>query len=75
MNANFDRHCPDGVWEEYALGMLSDADCERPEEHMLICSTCQDFLAKVDEFIRVAKIALVSREHREELSLVTEFAE
>jgi hypothetical protein len=75
MNANFDRHCSDGVWEEYALGMLPDADCEHVEEHLLICSTCQNLLAEVDEYTRVTKTALDSPEHREELSFVTEFAE
>jgi hypothetical protein len=46
------------VWEEYALGMKSDEDCKPLEEHLLICSTCQDHLAEVDEFIRIAKAAL-----------------
>jgi predicted anti-sigma-YlaC factor YlaD len=75
MNAKFVRHCPDGCWEEYALGMLSDEDCKPLEEHLLICSACQDLLAEVDEYIRVAKTALATREPSGEQSLVTDFAE
>jgi len=75
MNTKVDRHYPDGSWEEYALGMLSDEDCKLLEEHLLICSACQDLLAEVDEYIRVVKTALATREPSEEPSLVTDFAE
>jgi anti-sigma factor RsiW len=75
MNAKFDRHYPDGSWEEYALGMLSDEDSKSLEEHLLICSACQDLLAEVDEYIRVVKTALVSWEPSNEPSFVTDFAE
>jgi hypothetical protein len=57
MNASFDRHFPEQVWEEYAMGLRSEEDCKSLEEHLLICSTCQDLLAEVDEYIRVAKAA------------------
>ena len=60
MNANFDRHCPDGAWEGYALGMLSKEDCKPLEEHLLICSACQDSLAEADEYIRAVKAALAA---------------
>jgi hypothetical protein len=45
------------VWEEYAMGMQSEEACEPLEEHLLICSACQDLLAEADEYIRVAKTA------------------
>jgi len=57
MNAGFDRHFPAEVWEKYALGMQSEEDCKSLEEHLLICSACQDLLADADEYIRVAKAA------------------
>jgi len=57
MNASFDRHFPAEVWEEYALGMQSEEDCRSLEEHLLICSACQNLLADADEYIRVAKAA------------------
>ena len=59
MNASFDRHFPDDAWEKYALGMLSEGECGPMEEHLLICSPCQDSLAEADEYIRVVKAALV----------------
>jgi Putative zinc-finger len=59
MNASVDRHCPDGAWEKYAFGMLSEGECEPVEEHLLICSACQDSLAEADEYVRVVKGALV----------------
>lgn len=57
MNASFDRHSPEDVWEEYAMGMLSEEDCKPLEEHLLICPACQQVLAEADEFIRVTKAA------------------
>ena len=57
MNASFDRHFPEQVWEEYAMGLQSQEDCISLEEHLLICSACQDLLAEVDEYIRVARAA------------------
>jgi Putative zinc-finger len=57
MNTSFDRHVPEQVLEEYAMGMLSEKDCMPLEEHLLICSACQDLLAQTDEYIRVAKAA------------------
>ena len=59
MNAGFDGHFPEPTWEEYALGMRSQEDCAALEEHLLICSACQGLLAEADEFIRVAKAAMV----------------
>ena len=48
MNAKCDRHCRDGFWEQYALGMLSHEDCQSLEEHLLICESCQGRLARED---------------------------
>jgi predicted anti-sigma-YlaC factor YlaD len=58
MNTGVDRHFPYQVWEDYAMGMLSDQDCEPVEEHLLVCSQCQDLLAEADEYIEIAKAAL-----------------
>jgi Putative zinc-finger len=64
MNAGFDRHYSEPMWEDYAMGRLSGEECERLEEHLLICSTCQDLLAEVDQFIRVTRAALSSTRSR-----------
>jgi anti-sigma factor RsiW len=57
MNTKLDHHISEGVLEEYALGVQSDEDCKPLEEHLLICPACQDLLAAIDEYIRVAKAA------------------
>jgi hypothetical protein len=48
---------PQEVWEEYAMGMRSEADCTSLEEHLLICFTCQDILADADEYIQAIAAA------------------
>ena len=57
MNAGFDRHFTAEVLEEYALGIQSEEDCTSLEEHLLICSACQDLLAETDEYIQAVKTA------------------
>ena len=57
MNAGFDRHFSEQIWEEYARGMRSEEDCRSLEEHLLMCPACQDLLAAADEYIGVAKAA------------------
>lgn len=46
------------IWEEYALGLRNEESSEVLEEHLLVCTDCQDVLAEVDEYIRVAKAAM-----------------
>lgn len=65
MNASLDRHLAAEVWEEYALGMRSEEDCKPLEEHLLICSDCQDVLAEADDYIRVMKAAMAQATPRD----------
>jgi Putative zinc-finger len=58
MNASFDHHFSEAVWEEYAMGMQSEEDCQSLEEHLLICPACQDLLAEADDYIQIAKAAM-----------------
>jgi len=58
MNAIAD-HFPDDVLEKYAMGKLSDKERAPVEEHLLLCPQCQTQLQDIDEFIQVAKAALV----------------
>ena len=62
MNASFNSHIPDIVWEAYALGKLSEQVCASIEEHLLLCPACQDLLAEWDEFIAVIKAAVALAE-------------
>jgi len=52
MDNNIASHPADNDIERYALGALPKADEERFEEHLLVCTTCQDRLQDMDDFIR-----------------------
>lgn len=54
---NTGSHFQDDVLEKYAMGKLSEVECAPLEEHLLICSSCQDRLESVEDYIRVAKAA------------------
>ena len=58
MNTGFIFHIPDDLLEEYALGRVPDRGRTPVEEHLLICPTCQNNLAEIDEYIGVMKTAL-----------------
>jgi hypothetical protein len=45
-----DFHATDGQLEQYALGRLSTADLPPVEEHLLICSACQERLTGIGDF-------------------------
>lgn len=59
MEATFrlDEHLDGDTLEEYAFRRLSEAATEALEEHLLICETCQEALAEVDEFVQLMKEA------------------
>jgi hypothetical protein len=51
--------------DEFVMEMLSEQDCAFWEEHLLICTTCQDRVAEADEYVRVVKSAAATfRTHR-----------
>ncbi len=64
MNTCFDRHFPDDAWEEYAMGMLSEENCTALEEHLLICSRCQDRLAELDKYTQIVRAAVALQERK-----------
>ena len=46
--------------EAYSLGLSSDADLEKVEEHLLICERCQNELALTDQYGRAMRKAVSS---------------
>ncbi len=60
MNTGSIFHIPEDLLEEYALGKASDGDCSPLDEHLLICRTCQNRLAEIDEYVRVMKAAIAA---------------
>jgi hypothetical protein len=57
MSASFNRHIPEDILDEFVMEMLSEQDCARWEEHLLICTTCQDRVAEADEYVGLMKSA------------------
>ena len=54
------RETLDELLERYALGMLPASVCEVLEEHLLVCSDCQDRLKVTDEYLAPMKLAAAS---------------
>ena len=50
-------HIPEDILDEFVMEMLSEKDCAFWEEHMLMCSDCQDRVAEADEYVGVMKRA------------------
>ena len=44
--------------EKYALARLSESESEKLEEHLLVCSACQEKISETDEYVAVMKAAL-----------------
>ena len=66
-----DGHPTEEMFEKYSLGHLSASECEPFENHLLICSECQDHLAAIDaeiaglkEVCKAAATAPASRSPR-----------
>lgn len=52
-----DEHARDGILEQYSLGTLPDAEVEKLEEHLLVCSACRDRLEETDAFVEAMRQA------------------
>lgn len=57
METHFNAHPSEDTLEEYAFNRLSESEVESLEEHVLICSLCQERLRAVDEYILLMKKA------------------
>jgi hypothetical protein len=53
----FATHPSDDAWEEYAFGRLDESRMAPIEEHLLVCTQCQETLARLDTFIAAMKSA------------------
>jgi hypothetical protein len=60
-------HASDECLEQYALGSLEEPLLGEIEEHLLLCSQCQEHLKEIDAF-RVAMRSAAARLEREEES-------
>ena len=70
MDTYHDSHIQEEILEKYALHQLAEEQTEPVEIHLLICSTCQNRLDEIDQYIRTMKSALheVNKDQAEERS-------
>ena len=59
VNTGLDQHLTEKTLEEWAFNRLPACQSAPVEEHLLVCPTCQDRLAEIDEYIIVMKTALM----------------
>jgi hypothetical protein len=57
MQNGFGAHASEEALERYAMGSLADTELPSFEEHLLVCSLCQDRLAETESFIRAMREA------------------
>ena len=50
-------HLTEEQIEKYVMGKLRGQECDQVEEHLLICSTCQDVLEEKDSFVNHIRVA------------------
>ena len=54
----WDRHPDEEALESHVMGKARGAKRARIEEHLLVCSACQDRLAELDEFVGAIRDAV-----------------
>jgi hypothetical protein len=64
METESDRHFADELLETYSMGHLPEEQVPPLEEHVLMCSGCQDRLTSIDQYIQVARAAALELEHK-----------
>lgn len=57
MSTRFDAHIPERSFELYSMGRLPANELEHFEEHLLVCSACEERLTESDRFVRVMREA------------------
>jgi len=49
MALNSNRHMEEDEIESYSMGAVSEEECARFDEHLLVCEFCRNRVAKSDE--------------------------
>jgi hypothetical protein len=57
MSTRFDAHISEESFELYSMGRLPQNELEHFEEHLLLCSSCEERLTESDRFVRVMREA------------------
>ena len=62
MQIESDQHFADDLLEKYSIGHLPDEQVPAMEEHLFVCSDCQQRLSSIDEYVQVVKTAAAELE-------------
>jgi len=57
MLPELNRHMGEEEIERYSMGLLSHEEAERVEQHLLLCTACQELVNKEDGFIQAIRTA------------------
>ena len=57
MQNGLDAHASEETLERYAMGTVKEAELASFEEHLLVCSLCQDRLGETEAFVRATQEA------------------
>jgi anti-sigma factor RsiW len=57
MSISPQAHVSDERLEQYLLGRLPESDVNELEEHLLVCSPCQDLLEETEQYLATMRIA------------------
>ncbi len=66
MQLNQDGHASDECLEQYTLGSLEEPLLGELEEHLLLCSQCQDHLREIDAYHAAMRNAAAQLEREDE---------
>jgi len=66
MQLKMNGHASDECLEQYALGSLEEPLLSEIEEHLLLCSQCQDQLKEIDAYVAAMQSAATQLEREEE---------
>lgn len=66
MQLNIDGHASDECLEQYAMGSLEEPLLGELEEHLLLCSQCQDHLQEIDAYHAAMRNAAARLEREDE---------
>ena len=51
------QHLSEDTLEQYCLGRLSQPEIEQVEDHLMVCTSCQDVYTETDDFVSAMRIA------------------
>ena len=57
MQPDYGPHAGEDTLELYSMGKLQDPDLASLEEHLLVCTECQDRAAEADSFVWATRVA------------------